>query len=158
MTTRSTTPTIAILGAGIAGMCMAIRLKRAGIHSFTIYEKSDRVGGTWLDNSYPGAACDVPSHLYSFSFEPNPGWTHSFSEQPEIHRYLERCAEKYGLRPHLRFGVEMVADQVTSADLSSRPLRLTGEEGQYTCDALIIATGASARTTQMYTSLLALPR
>jgi cation diffusion facilitator CzcD-associated flavoprotein CzcO len=109
VTTASQHPTIAILGAGIGGMCMAIQLKRAGVDSFTVYEKSGRVGGTWLDNSYPGAACDVPSHLYSFSFEPNPDWSHSFSEQPEIHRYLERCAEKYGLSAHLRFGVEMVA-------------------------------------------------
>ncbi len=100
-------PTIAILGAGISGLCMGIRLKLAGIDSFTIFEKSQRVGGTWYDNSYPGAGCDVPSHLYSFSFEPNPDWSRKFSPQDEIQRYLERCAEKYGLLPHIRFGTEI---------------------------------------------------
>ena len=77
-------PTIAIVGAGVAGLCMGIKLKKAGIASFTIFEKSDRLGGTWYDNSYPGAGCDVPSHLYCFSFEPNPDWRRKFSLQPEI--------------------------------------------------------------------------
>ncbi|HVP29246.1 MAG TPA: NAD(P)/FAD-dependent oxidoreductase [Myxococcota bacterium] len=103
----SSLPTIAILGAGISGLCLGIRLKRAGIHSFTIYEKSDCVGGTWLDNSYPGACCDVPSHLYSFSFEPNPDWSRKFSPQAEIQQYLEGCARKYGLYEHIRFGTEI---------------------------------------------------
>jgi cation diffusion facilitator CzcD-associated flavoprotein CzcO len=98
---------IAILGAGVSGLCMGIQLKKAGIDSFTIFEKSERVGGTWNDNTYPGACCDVPSHFYSFSFEPNPDWSRAFSPQPEIQAYLERCADKYGLRPHLRFGVEI---------------------------------------------------
>src|SRR6266850_1743270 len=100
-------PTIAILGAGVAGLCMGIRLKQAGIDSFTIYEKSDRVGGTWNDNTYPGAGCDVPSHLYCFSFERNPEWTRKFSSQAEILTYLQHCAEKYGLGPHLRFHTEI---------------------------------------------------
>jgi cation diffusion facilitator CzcD-associated flavoprotein CzcO len=104
-----TTPSIAILGAGVAGLCMAIRLKQAGIHSFTIYEKSNQVGGTWRDNTYPGAGCDVPSHLYSFSFEPKFDWSRLFSLQPEIQRYLEHCVGKYDLQPHIRFGVEIAA-------------------------------------------------
>ena len=88
---------VAILGAGVSGLCMGIQLQRAGITSFAIFEKSNDVGGTWLDNSYPGSGCDVPSHLYSFSFEPNPEWSRAFSPQPEIQRYLRHCAEKYGL-------------------------------------------------------------
>ena len=74
-------------------------------YDFTIYEKSDGVGGTWRDNDYPGAACDVPSHLYSFSFELNPWWSRTYATQPEILAYLERCTDQYGVRPHVRTGV-----------------------------------------------------
>ena len=95
---------ILILGAGFAGIGMAIRLKQAGIDDFTILEASGRVGGTWRDNAYPGAACDIESHLYSFSFEPNPSWSRMFAPQAEILAYLERCVEKYGLGPHIRLG------------------------------------------------------
>src|SRR5215471_13035098 len=96
-------PTVAVIGAGAGGIAMGIKLKRAG-YDFTIYEKSDGVGGTWRDNTYPGAACDVPSHLYSFSFELNPWWSRTYATQPEILAYLERCADQYGLRPHVRTG------------------------------------------------------
>lgn len=95
---------IVIVGAGFAGLCMAIRLKRAGIDDFVVLERGERLGGTWRDNDYPGAACDVHSCLYSFSFEPNPGWSRAFAPQGEILAYLERCADKYGLRSHLRLG------------------------------------------------------
>jgi cation diffusion facilitator CzcD-associated flavoprotein CzcO len=95
---------VVIVGAGFAGLCMAIRLKKAGFDDFTVFEQGDRVGGTWRDNDYPGAACDVRSHLYSFSFEPNPGWSRAYAPQAEILAYLERCVDKYGLRPHLRLG------------------------------------------------------
>ncbi len=98
---------VAILGAGVSGLCMAIQLRKAGIPSFAIFEKSHDVGGTWHDNSYPGASCDVPSHLYSFSFEPNPDWSRAFSPQPEIQRYLRHCAEKYDLLAQIRFGTEI---------------------------------------------------
>jgi cation diffusion facilitator CzcD-associated flavoprotein CzcO len=94
---------ILIVGTGFAGLGMAIRLKQAGIHDFTVLEQGHEVGGTWRDNHYPGAACDVPSHLYSFSFEPNPTWTRSFANQKEILAYLIHCADKYGVRPHVRF-------------------------------------------------------
>lgn len=100
-------PRVAILGAGFGGICMAIQLKLAGFHDFTLYEKADALGGTWRDNTYPGAACDVRSHLYSFSFEPNPDWSRAYASQPEILRYLEHCVDKYGLRPHLRFQSEL---------------------------------------------------
>ncbi|CAN5603875.1 NAD(P)/FAD-dependent oxidoreductase [soil metagenome] len=98
------TQTIVIAGSGFAGLGLAIRLKKAGIDDFVIYEKADRIGGVWRDNTYPGVACDVPAHLYSFSFEPNPRWTRLFAPQKEILAYLEHCADKYALRSHLRLG------------------------------------------------------
>lgn len=100
---------IVIVGTGFAGLGMGIQLRRSGITDFTILEQADRVGGTWRDNTYPGAACDIESHLYSFSFEPNPGWSRAFAPQEEILAYLERCAEKYGLLPHIRFNTAAVA-------------------------------------------------
>jgi cation diffusion facilitator CzcD-associated flavoprotein CzcO len=84
----SAAPRIAIVGSGFAGLGMAIRLQQMGITSFTIYEAASGIGGTWRDNTYPGAACDVPSHLYSFSFEANPAWSRAFSSQAEI---LAQC-------------------------------------------------------------------
>ena len=98
---------IVIVGCGFGGIAMAIALKKAGISSFSIIEKSDDIGGVWRDNGYPGAACDVPSRLYSYSFEQNYNWSESFAPQREIHDYLRRCAEKYGVRPHIRFGTEI---------------------------------------------------
>ena len=95
---------VAIIGAGPGGLCMGIRLDAAGFRDFEILEKADGVGGTWYHNRYPGCACDVPSHLYSFSFEPKPDWSRPYATQPEILAYLEHCAAKYGLRPHCRFG------------------------------------------------------
>ena len=94
---------IAIVGSGFAGLGMAIRLKRARIDDFVILERASDVGGTWRDNSYPGCACDVESHLYSFSFALNPDWSRRFAPQPEIQAYLQRCAERYGIIPHIRF-------------------------------------------------------
>jgi len=94
---------ILIVGTGFAGLGMAIRLKQAGIDDFTILEQADGVGGTWRDNRYPGAACDVQSHLYSFSFAPNPQWSRMFAPQQEILDYLERCTDEHNLRPHIRF-------------------------------------------------------
>ena len=99
---------IAILGAGFAGIGTAIRLKQAGIESFTIFERAGEIGGTWRDNTYPGAACDVPSHVYSLSFEPNPGWTRKFSASSEIQAYLLRLVEKWQLRAKLRLRTEIV--------------------------------------------------
>ncbi len=95
---------IAIIGAGPGGLCMGIRLKSAGFARFEILEKAGGVGGTWYHNRYPGCACDIPSHLYSFSFEIKPDWSRPYAPQPEILAYLEHCAEKYGLLPHCRFG------------------------------------------------------
>lgn len=93
---------VAVVGAGFAGLGMAIRLKQEGIEDFVVLERAGEVGGTWRDNTYPGSSCDVPSALYSFSFAPNPGWSSSFSPQPEIQRYLRGCVGRFGLRRHLR--------------------------------------------------------
>lgn len=98
---------IAILGSGFSGLGMAIRLKQQGEHDFIIFEKEAGVGGTWRVNHYPGCACDVQSHLYSFSFEPNPNWTRMFAPQPEIKSYLEGCWDKYRLQPHTRLDTEI---------------------------------------------------
>ena len=98
---------VAIIGSGFAGLGMAIRLKQAGRDDFVVFEKGDEVGGTWWFNTYPGCQCDVPSHLYSYSFAPNPGWSRTYSEQPEIRRYLSDCADRFGVRPHIRFGTEV---------------------------------------------------
>ena len=95
---------IAIIGAGPGGLCMGIRLESAGFARFEILEKASGVGGTWYHNRYPGCACDVPSHLYSFSFELKRDWSRPYAPQPEILAYLEHCAAKYGLLPHCRFG------------------------------------------------------
>lgn len=99
---------IVIIGAGFAGIGMAVQLMKAGIHSFTMFERANEIGGTWRDNTYPGAACDVPSHVYSFSFEPNPNWSRAFSESGEIQSYLLGVVEKWKLRPHLRLNTEVV--------------------------------------------------
>jgi cation diffusion facilitator CzcD-associated flavoprotein CzcO len=100
---------VVIVGAGFGGLGMAIALKKQGVDDVVILEKAADVGGVWRDNTYPGAACDVPSHLYSFSFEPNPNWSHVFARQPEIYEYLRHCADKYDLRRHLRCHVEVAA-------------------------------------------------
>ncbi len=94
---------VAILGAGMSGICMGIQLRKHGIDDFVILEKADSVGGTWRENTYPGVACDVPSHVYSYSFELNPEWSHSYSSGREIWDYCERCVDKYGLRPQISF-------------------------------------------------------
>ena len=100
-------PRIAIVGGGAAGLAMGMQLKRAGHDDFVILERSPGIGGTWHDNRYPGAACDVPSHLYCFSFAPKPDWTYKFSRQPEIESYLRACVDKHGLGPHLKLGTEV---------------------------------------------------
>ncbi|SEB38354.1 Predicted flavoprotein CzcO associated with the cation diffusion facilitator CzcD [Amycolatopsis tolypomycina] len=98
---------VVIVGTGFSGLGQAIQLEKAGIRDYVILEKATEVGGTWRDNSYPGCACDVQSHMYSFSYEQNPGWSRSFSPQPEIFDYLKGVADKYRLREKIRFGVEL---------------------------------------------------
>ena len=98
---------VAIVGSGFAGLGAAHRLEQAGIEDFAILERAADVGGTWWANTYPGCQCDVASHLYSFSFAPNPDWTRTYSMQPEIQAYLRRTAERFGLVPYVRFGHEV---------------------------------------------------
>jgi cation diffusion facilitator CzcD-associated flavoprotein CzcO len=98
---------VVIVGTGFSGLGMAIQLRRQGRTDFVVLEKAHEVGGTWRDNTYPGCACDIQSHMYSFSFEQNPDWSRSFSPQPEIWDYLRRVAEKYDLYRYVHFGQEM---------------------------------------------------
>ncbi|WP_328900623.1 NAD(P)/FAD-dependent oxidoreductase [Streptomyces sp. NBC_00441] len=98
---------VAVIGSGFGGLGAAVRLRREGITDFVILERAGSVGGTWRDNSYPGCACDVPSHLYSFSFAPNPEWPRTFSGQEHIRAYLEHVADTFGLRAHLRLNHEV---------------------------------------------------
>lgn len=98
---------VIIIGSGFSGLGMGIKLKEAGNHSFVILEKAREIGGTWRENTYPGCACDVPSHMYSFSWERNPRWSRMYSSQAEILAYLKHCVAKYGLAPHIRFGAEL---------------------------------------------------
>ncbi len=129
---------VAIIGSGFAGLGMAMRLRARGEKDFLIFERADELGGVWRDNSYPNCACDVESHLYSFSFAPNAGWTHAFSRQPEILVYLQRCAKEHDLEPHLRFRHEVVR-----AEWSEEALHwiLETRAGTYTAEALVSATG-----------------
>lgn len=94
---------IAVLGAGVSGICMGVQLKQAGFHNFTIFEKADRVGGTWRENTYPGVSCDVPSHLYSFSFKRNPDWPRQYSGGADIQAYCEDVSRHFKLAPHIAF-------------------------------------------------------
>jgi cation diffusion facilitator CzcD-associated flavoprotein CzcO len=98
------TISVAIIGAGFAGIGAAVRLKDQGITDFEIFERGTRVGGTWRDNTYPGAACDIPSRLYSYSFAPNPDWSHTYSGSDEILGYIDSMVESSGIAPHIRFG------------------------------------------------------
>jgi cation diffusion facilitator CzcD-associated flavoprotein CzcO len=112
---KERTHAVVIVGTGFSGIGMAIALKKAGLHNFVILEKADRVGGTWRENTYPGCACDIRSHLYSYSFEPKADWSREFAPQREILGYIEHCVDKFGLRRHIRFGTE-----VTGAEYDDR--------------------------------------
>ena len=104
LTRRGRSPRVAIIGAGFGGIAAAVALRRKGIDDIVIIERSDGVGGTWRQNTYPGAACDIQSHLYSFSFAPNRHWTRTYAYQPEILSYLESVADRFDLRRHLMLG------------------------------------------------------
>lgn len=97
----------AIIGGGMAGILSAIKLQKAGYKNYTIYEKADSLGGTWRENTYPGIACDVPSHFYCYNFEPNPEWSHACSPGQEILEYFQMVAKKYGVTENVRFGTEV---------------------------------------------------
>jgi len=121
----------------MAGILSAIRLREAGITNFVIYEKADRLGGTWRENTYPGIACDVPSHLYSYSFEPNPDWSHQYSPGGEIQAYFEGVARKYDIEESIRFG-----DEVARCEFSEGRWHLETKKGHRdVVDFVIAATG-----------------
>ncbi|WP_419995649.1 flavin-containing monooxygenase [Streptomyces boninensis] len=129
---------VAVVGAGFGGLGAAVRLRREGITDFVVLEKSGGLGGTWRANSYPGCACDVPSHLYSFSFALNPEWPRSFSGQQHIWDYLEGVADTFGLRPHLRFDTEVLNSHWDEAELR---WVLETNHGEITADVIVGATG-----------------
>ncbi len=129
---------IAIVGTGFSGLGLAIRLKQRGIADFVVLERASDVGGTWRDNTYPGCACDVPSHLYSFSFALNPDWTRTFSPQPEIWAYLRDCVDRYGIGPHIRYGAELLD---ATWDDGARRWRITTPQGPLTADVLALGNG-----------------
>jgi cation diffusion facilitator CzcD-associated flavoprotein CzcO len=134
---------VAIIGTGFGGLAAAVRLKQAGIDDLVLFEKSDDVGGVWRDNTYPGAACDVPSHLYSLSFAPRPDWSHRFASQSEIHQYLRDVARDFDVLPHVRFGSEVLA---AAYDDETWRWRLTLAGGdEHEADVLITATGQLSR-------------
>jgi cation diffusion facilitator CzcD-associated flavoprotein CzcO len=128
---------VIIVGAGFAGLGMAAALRRAGREDFVVLEKAAELGGTWRDNTYPGCACDIPSHLYSFSFARNPDWTRAYSAQPEILAYLRRVADERDLRRHIRFGAE-----VTAARFDGGSWQVSTADGAgYNGRALVLAMG-----------------
>jgi cation diffusion facilitator CzcD-associated flavoprotein CzcO len=129
---------VAIVGAGFSGLGMAIRLKQAGITDFLLFERAEDLGGTWRDNVYPGCGCDVESHLYSFSFALNPHWTRLYSSQQEIWAYLRRCARRFGLQPHLRWGHEV---KDARWDDTAQHWRISTTKGDFTATFLIFGAG-----------------
>lgn len=132
-------PSVIIIGSGFGGLCMAIQLRNAGMDDFTILEKAPGVGGTWRDNTYPGAACDVQSHFYSFSFEPKHDWSRKFGLQPEILGYMQHCVEKYRLRDHIRFNKEVAG---ALFDETTNTWTVTTTDGDsLTADIVVTATG-----------------
>jgi cation diffusion facilitator CzcD-associated flavoprotein CzcO len=133
------TPRIVIVGAGMSGLCLAIRLKQAGISQITILEKSSEVGGTWLDNCYPNSGCDVPSFLYSFSFAPKHDWTMKYARQPEILEYFKECADRFEIRNLIQFNTTV---QSAVYDETSATWNVTTDSGeQLTSDIFVSAVG-----------------
>ncbi|NJC72554.1 NAD(P)/FAD-dependent oxidoreductase [Planosporangium thailandense] len=132
---------VAVVGAGFGGIGAAVRLKQHGYDDVVVFDRGDDVGGTWRDNTYPGCACDVPSHMYSFSFAPNPDWSRSFSGQPEIWQYLRGCVVRYGVAANLRLRHEVL--RVAWDDASGRWL-IDTSQGPYSADFLVAAGGPLA--------------
>ncbi len=134
---------IVIVGTGFAGLAMAVALKKAGQHDYILLEEANEVGGTWRDNTYPGAACDVPSPVYSFSFESNPHWSSKFSPQKEIFLYLQHCATKYGLRPHIQFRSRVESSHFDE-ETGLWTVAIAGQD-PIICRYLVLCTGGLSR-------------
>jgi cation diffusion facilitator CzcD-associated flavoprotein CzcO len=134
---------VIVVGTGFSGLGMAIQLRKDGRDDFVILEKAHDVGGTWRDNSYPGCACDIPSHMYSFSFEQNPGWSRAYSPQPEIWRYMRDVADKHELRRFISFGQEMTGARW---DADENRWHVTTQSGdEFVAEALTMGVGALHR-------------
>ena len=136
---------VAIIGSGFGGLGAAARLRRAGVTDFMVLERAADIGGTWRDNTYPGCACDIPSHLYSFSFAGNPAWPRVFAAQPDIHRYLRDVVERHGLAKHIRLHAEV---QQARWDAAARLWRLDTAQGPLTAQVLVSATGLLSEPVQ----------
>jgi len=139
MSIQTTDHDVVVLGAGFGGLGMGAQLKQAGIENFAIFDKGPGLGGVWRDNSYPGAACDVPSHLYSFSFEPKTDWSRTYAPQAEIHGYMLHCVTKYQLRSRIRCNAEVASAAFDAAAALWRVTLSTGEE--LCAEVLISACG-----------------
>ena len=131
-------PRIAIVGAGFSGIGAAIRLRQKGFRDLTVFESSSQVGGVWAKNRYPGAACDIPSHLYSFSFAPKSNWTHRYARQPEIYQYLQDCVERFNLSDSIRLNREV---EQAEFDAESQTWKLSFADQTQDFDILISAVG-----------------
>src|ERR1700754_345277 len=129
---------VGILGAGFGGLGMAIRLAQRGERDFLVFEKAADVGGTWWANTYPGCQCDIPSHLYSFSFAPNPNWTRTYPKQPELRDYLRKTATDHGIYDRIRLNTEVTG---ASWDEATARWTITTNNGEYTADVVVAAPG-----------------
>ncbi|NND83306.1 MAG: NAD(P)/FAD-dependent oxidoreductase, partial [Gammaproteobacteria bacterium] len=127
-------PRVVVIGAGMAGILSAIKLKGAGFEAVTVYEKADNIGGTWRENTYPGLTCDVPSHAYTYSFEPNPEWSHIMPPGPEVQAYFEGISDKYGINDMIRFN-----ESITRCDYRDGVWRLETSQGNKTSAEIVIA-------------------
>jgi cation diffusion facilitator CzcD-associated flavoprotein CzcO len=132
---------IVVIGAGFAGVGIGVRLLQEGIDDFVICERNESVGGTWFEHTYPGCGCDIPTHLYSYSFARNPKWSRLFPRQREILEYVRRIADEYGVTPHIRFGCEM---ELAEWDAGAERWRVQTSQGLLSADILVSAIGATA--------------
>lgn len=137
---------VAVIGAGFAGIGVAVKLRQAGIEHFQIFEKTNGISGTWYDNDYPGAACDVPSHLYCYSFAPNPNWSRIYSPQAEIRNYAEKVVDDHGLLPQIRFETEIVSAEF---DQKAAHWQLTSHTGETIAARFVVWSVAFLGTPQI---------
>ena len=145
---------VLIVGAGFSGLCMAIKLRQARRESFLVIEKNDDIGGTWNENRYPGCACDIPSHLYCFSFDLNPEWNRMYAGQQEIWEYLKSCAKRYGLLPHIRLNTPL---REATWDEGKGLWHVLAGEGM-TIDARVLISGIGALHVPKYADLPGIER